>query len=158
MISSKHSVHIERPVHEVFEYLKDHDNRIHWQGNLVTQEHQKIAKGTKVTEVRNVLGKRVEIEGEITEFEADKKLTFVGKGPHVKRLEYHYKLSPQEGGTRLDTEVDFELSDLMGMAKPIIQKLTDRELDHTQRTLKDILEMPEAHRAANQLPKHTHHK
>ena len=79
-------------------------------------------------------------------------------GPHVKRLEYHYQVSPEDGGTRLDTEVDFELADLMGMAKPIIQKLTDRELDHSQRTLKDILEMPEAHKAANLLPKHAHHK
>src|SRR5213082_1940236 len=112
MIRSKHSIHIDRPVHEVFEYLKDHENRIYWQGNLTEAEHEKLAKGTRVTEVRNVLGRRVEIAGEITEFEDDKRLTFVGKGPAVKRLEYHYQLTPEGEGTRLDTEVDIELADL----------------------------------------------
>ena len=68
MIKSRHSVHINRPVHEVFEYLCDHENRIYWQGNLTEHEHERTQKGSKITEVRNVLGRRVEIQGEITEF------------------------------------------------------------------------------------------
>lgn len=158
MIKTRHSVHIDRPVHEVFEYLKEHENRIYWQGNLTEAEHEKLDKGTRVTEVRNVLGRRVEIQGEITEFEADKRLTFSGKGPAVKRLEYHYVLKPDGDGTRLDTEVDLELTELFGIASGVIQKLTDREVDHAQQTLKDILEDQTAHAKVKELPPHRHHQ
>ena len=158
MIRSTHSVHIDRPVHEVFDYLRDHDNRIYWQGNLTEHQHQKIDKGSKVTEVRNVMGRRVEIEGEITEFAEDRRMSFAGKGPAVKRLEYHYRLKPDNGGTRLDTELDLELSDLFGLATPVIQRLTDRELDHAHSTLKDILENREVHEKVKELPEHRHHK
>jgi uncharacterized protein YndB with AHSA1/START domain len=158
MIRAIHSVHIDRPVHEVFEYLKDHENRIYWQGNLTEAEHEKLAKGTRITEVRNVLGRRVEIQGEITEFEDDKRLTFTGQGPAVKRLEYHYRLKPDAGGTRLDTEVDLELTDLFGIASGVIQKLTDREVDHANQTLKDILEDQAAHAIVKDLPRHRHHQ
>ena len=142
----------------MFEYLKEHENRIYWQGNLTEAEHEKLAKGTRVTEVRNVHGRRVEIQGEITEFEADKRLTFSGKGPAVKRLEYHYVLKPDGGGTRLDTEVDLELTELFGIASGVIQKLTDREVDHAHLTLKDILEDQPAHAKVKELPPHRHHQ
>lgn len=156
MIRTTHTIRIERPVHEVFDFLRDHENRIYWQGNLVEHDHERLDKGSRVTEVRNVLGRRVEIQGEITEFEADRRLTFSGHGPAVKRLEYHYRLAPESGGTRLDTEVEVDLSDMFGLATPVIQKLTDREVDHAQRTLKDILENEEAHAQVKELPRHRH--
>jgi uncharacterized protein YndB with AHSA1/START domain len=158
VIRSTHSIHIDRPVHEVFAYLQDHENRIYWQGNLTEHEHEKMEKGSRVTEVRNVLGRRVEIKGEITEFEEDKRMTFVGSGPAVKKLEYHYRLKPDAGGTVLDTELDLELTDLFGIAKPLIQRLTDRELDSAHKTLKDLLENQPQHEKVKELPTHAHHR
>ena len=158
MIRSTHSIHINRPVHEVFAYLQDHENRIYWQGNLTEAEHEKMHRGSRITEVRNVLGRRVEIKGEITEFEDDKRITFVGSGPAVKKLEYHYLLKSEGDGTTLDTEIDLELSDLFGIAKPMIQRLTDRELDSAHRNLKDILENEPLHDKVKELPTHAHHR
>ena len=89
MIRSVHTIYIGRPVPDVFSYLADHENRTAWQTNLVAHEGERLAKGTKALEVRNVLGRRIEIAGEITEFEPDSRLTFSGSGPHVNRLEYH---------------------------------------------------------------------
>jgi uncharacterized protein YndB with AHSA1/START domain len=157
VIRSRHSIHIDRPVDEVFDYLRDHENRIYWQGNLVEHAHERLAKGSRITEARNVLGRRVEINGEITEYESDRRFTFVGSGPHVKRLEYRYVLEPDDGGTRLDTEVEVELPESFGLAVPVIQRLTDRELEHAHTTLKDILEDTKAHEMAKQLPRHKHH-
>lgn len=158
MIKSQHSIHIDRPVHQVFEYLRNHDNRIYWQGNLTEHDHEKIEKGSRVTEVRNVMGRRVEIQGEITEFEADQRLAFSGTGPAVKRLEYEYRLTPESGGTSLVTDLELELSDLYGIATPVIQRLTDRELGHAASTLKDILEHEEVHETVKQLEPHRHQK
>ena len=158
MIRSTHSIHINRPVHEVFEYLRDLDNRIFWQGNLTSHRHEKIDRGSRVTEVRNVLGRRVEIQGEITEFKEDYSFTFVGKGPAVERLEYHYRLTREAGGTRLDTEIDVEPNAMFSLAIPIVQRLTDRETDHAHKTLKDILEHEEAHEKIKELPVHAHHR
>ena len=120
MISAKHSIVINRPIHEVFEYLCDYDKRMYWHPNLVSQEHQRLEKGARVNEVRNVLGRRVEIEGEITEFVADHRLTFRGHGPQVKRLEYHYVLQLEGNGTRVGTEIDFEFTDVFELAKFVI--------------------------------------
>ena len=158
MIRSVHTIHIDRPVPEVFSYLRDHENRMAWQTNLVSHEGEHLAKGTKVKEVRNVLGKRIEIEGEITELEEDSRLSFAGSGPHVTRLEYHYRLRPEDGGTRMDTEVDLELADHLGLAIPVIQRLTDREVDNAQQTLKDLLEQHQVREIAKHLPMHAHHK
>jgi len=36
--------------------------------------------------------------------------------------------------------------------------MTDREIDHFNKLLKDILADPAAHEAAKQLPRHAHHK
>ena len=155
MIQSKHSIVIHRPTHEVFKYLQDHENRLYWQPNLVTHEHERLEKGARIKEVRNVLGRRIEIEGEITEFEADKRLTFKGKGPHVKRLEYHYTLKPEGNSTRLETQIDVELPDLFGLARPVIQRMTDRELDNAHQLLKDVLEHEHLqHDLAKKLPPH----
>ena len=44
MIKAQHSIHIDRPVHEVFEFLRDNENRIYWQANLVEQEHQRLTQ------------------------------------------------------------------------------------------------------------------
>jgi uncharacterized protein YndB with AHSA1/START domain len=158
MIRSIHTVHINRPVHDVFEYLRQHENRIYWQTNLVDHAGVRLEKGTKLTEVRNVLGKRIEIKGEITELEEDSRLTFAGSGPHVTHLEYHYRLRPEDGGTRLDTEVGLELPGSLGIAVPVIQRVTDREVDNAQLTLKDLLEQRGVHEIAKGLPKHSHHK
>ena len=158
MITARNSVLIDRSAHEVFEYLRDHENRIHWQPNLVTHEHERLDKGARVKEVRNVLGRRVDIEGEVTEFVEDRRLTFRGHGPHVKRLEYHYVLHPQGERTRLDTEMEVELADAFALVKPVIQRLTDRELDHTMNLLKDVLESEPAQEAARKLPEHHHHR
>lgn len=158
MITAKNSVLIDRPAHEVFEYLRNHENRIHWQPNLVTHQHERLEKGARVREVRNVLGRRVDIEGEVTEFVEDRRLTFRGHGPHVKRLEYHYALRPEGEGTRVDTEMEVELGEAFGLVKPVIQRLTDRELDHTMNLLKDVLESEPARKAVEQLPEHHHHR
>jgi len=155
MIQSRHSIVIHRPAHEVFKYLQDHENRHCWQPNLVSHEKERLARGTKIKEVRNVLGRRIEIEGEITEFEPDQTLTFKGKGPHVKRLEYQYRLKPEGKSTRLDTEIDLELPDLFGLARPVIQRMTDRELDNAHQLLKDVLEQQHVQRdVARKLPPH----
>lgn len=158
MITASNSVLIDRPPHEVFEYLCDHEHRIHWQPNLVTHEHERLEKGARVKEVRNVLGRRVEIEGEMTEFVEDRRLTFRGHGPHVKRLEYNYVLRPEGDGTRLETEMEVDLADAFGLVAPVIQRLTDRELDHTMNLLKDVLESEPARDAVRQLPEHHHHR
>ncbi len=157
MIKAKNSIHIDRPIHEVFDYLRNHENRIYWQTNLVSHAKEaELEKGLRLTEVRNVLGKRVEITGEVTELVEDRKITFKGSGPHVERLEYHYTLAEDNGGTRLDIEIDIKLPDILSVADPVIQKMTEREVDAAHHHLKDILEHGGMEAVAEQLPEHHH--
>src|SRR5579871_4286033 len=158
MIAVKNSIVIDRPVNEVYDYLRNHDNRMFWQPNLVSHEHESRDSGARVTEIRNVLGRRVEIEGEFTASEENRSLTFRGQGPHVKRLEYRYRLSPEGDGTRLDTEMELQLAEPFELANPVIQRMSDREIDNAAKLLKDVLEVTHAEQAARQLPQHQHHQ
>ena len=156
MIKASHSVRINRPVEDVYNYLRNHENRIYWQGNLVQHEPQATPEGTKVTEVRNVLGRRIEITGVLKEVEPNRIIEFSGSGPHVQRVDYRYTLHRDGDGTRFETSMEVELPSKLGIAEPVIQRLSERELDHAGNNLKDLLEQQEVERLAKELPSHTH--
>lgn len=127
-------------MHEVFEYIRNPDNVAHWQTTMVYEEHEREGQGTRVTEVRHVLGRRVEIQGELTVVEPDRRVAFSGSGRAVKHLEYQHRLFPEASGTRLDTKIELEPGQAFGLATPIMQRVTDRELVYAHETLKDLLE------------------
>jgi len=159
MIKLKSSVHIERPVAEVFGFLEDHENRLQWQPGLVSHEHEPLKDGARITEVRNLFGRRIELEGVISGYQKNKGFSFTGHGPFVKRTSYTYRLTPKDGGTQLEEDIEVDSNELCGLAKPVLQRMIQREADMSQAQLKDVLEAhPDLHKAVRKLPVHEHHK
>src|SRR5438270_12704194 len=81
MIKVENSVVINRPIREVFAFAGAGHIRNHkqWSPALLEIEQTSdgpIAVGTTFHQVRNVNGKRTDINSEITEFEREQKLSF----------------------------------------------------------------------------------
>ena len=71
------SVHIERPIEEVFSAFTDVRTQPQWDPGLLEGRHEPDAPaqlGTKITEVRKFMGRVSENTSELVEFEANRKI------------------------------------------------------------------------------------
>ncbi|HLQ61272.1 MAG TPA: SRPBCC family protein [Candidatus Acidoferrales bacterium] len=159
MIHIHAEVDIDRPVEEVFAYFQDPDNRLQWQTWLVQHEHEPLDIGANVSEVRNVLGKRVELRGEIVEFEKDRLIGFRGRGPLVNSVGYQQRFERLGAArTRVFAEVSFEPNQSLAVARQLIESIVTREVENSMQHLKDILEhQDQASHLHAALPRHHHH-
>jgi uncharacterized protein YndB with AHSA1/START domain len=159
MVTFSHDITIERPLEEVFAFMEDHENRVHWQKDLVHNKHEPLRNGAKVQETRNFLGKALHIDGEIANFAKDKGWTFEGKGPHLKRLKYTYRFSKVAKGTQVHTDVEVEAPEMAALADPILKRMAQRDTQHAMEHLKDVLEAEDHIKQVHEaLPEHEHHK
>ncbi len=159
MLTAKSSVHIERPLDEVFRYMEDQENRFHWQPGLMNHQHEPLRVGAKITEVRNLMGRRLEIQGQVTAYERNKSWSFQGKGPVVKSVTYHNRFEPEGEGTRVNVEVEYEGGRVFGLAQPALQRIVQREIQTSLDHLKDVMEAhQDLHLAIALLPPHEHRK
>ncbi|HLQ61271.1 MAG TPA: SRPBCC family protein [Candidatus Acidoferrales bacterium] len=159
MLTAKASVHVERPLADVFRYMEDQENRFHWQPGLVSHVHEPLRVGAKLTEVRNLLGRRLEIKGVITAYERDRGWSFKGAGPVVKSVVYHNRFEREGEGTRIDVEAEYEGGRIFGLAQPALQRIVEREIQSSLEHLKDMLEAhQDIHLAIALLPPHEHRR
>jgi uncharacterized protein YndB with AHSA1/START domain len=160
LIKLRHEFTVDRPVSEVFAAYADHEGHYAWQSQLVHKKagHVTLRKGTKVTEVHNFVGRKVEIKGSITEFEKDKEIGFTGTGPSTRNLHYVTRMSPAKGGTRVATAVELDVQDFLGLATPLIERVVMRDLVKASEAFKDTVEMAAHHAELKKhLPRHDHH-
>src|SRR4030066_172179 len=76
MIQNEVTIHINRPVEQVFRFLVDSKNLRTWQSNLVENEQltkEPMRVGTRFREVRRMGPRQSEIQLEITDFELNKR-------------------------------------------------------------------------------------
>ncbi len=159
MVSARHEIVIDRPLEEVFAFFEDHENHPKWQHTLVDHEREPLRNGAKVTEIHNFLGRRVELHGEVIDFEKNQGFGFRGQGPSVKSITYHNHFERAGAGTRVRANVEMEPQDMLGVARPLIEKVMQRDLEHSFELLKDVLEQKEhATHLHQNLPKHAHQK
>ena len=159
MLTARASVFIERPLADVFSYMEDQENRFHWQPSLVSHVHEPLRVGAKIKEVRNLLGRRLEIEGVVTAYEKDKSWSFQGRGPVVKSVAYHNRFAAEGEGTRVSVEAEYEGGHVFGLAQPALKRIVEREIQSSLEHMKDVLEAHEdIHLAIALLPPHEHRK
>ena len=74
MIHVEHTVEIDRPPAEVFDYMMDMANLPEWQSSAIEAHWEgERAAGSHIVEVRKFLGKRIESEVEVTEYEPNRR-------------------------------------------------------------------------------------
>ena len=141
MIQHEVTVHLNRPVEEVFAFLMDASKLTTWQSNLIKSElisEGPFQTGSRFREIRRIQGKEEEIEGEITALEPNKRLET--KTTTKPQARVSYLLDPEQGGTRLKYKFVLETSGLMRLLEPVIARSIKEGAESDFETLKHILE------------------
>jgi uncharacterized protein YndB with AHSA1/START domain len=111
---------IERPLHEVFEFVADPENVPKWNDAIVETRKTSegpVGIGTTYRQIRSVPS-RSEESFEVTELEPDRRFAIHGGvGPFVGTLTYEFE--DEDGTTRLTNTADLEASGVMRLAAPI---------------------------------------
>ncbi|MQA96493.1 MAG: hypothetical protein GEV11_18275 [Streptosporangiales bacterium] len=141
----KHGVFIERPPGEVFDFVSDVENSQKWQATLFdTGDQQELANGklrnrSKVRDSRNILGKKVESEWQVIDFQPGKTITMeLSEGSPVY-WKMSFSVEQVDGGTFLTGEGGGDLGEV-GMTPAAFGRSCQTMLQNDLNTLRDLLE------------------
>ena len=141
MITVEHSVVINRPIEEVFDFMADIENAPQWRSGLVEVKKlsDELVVGAKATEVLQFLGRRMETTYEITEYEPNKKFSFKTTSGPVP-MEGGFTVESAEGGTKVTFKIQGEAGGFFKLAEPILARMVRRQVETDHGNLKDLLE------------------
>ena len=142
MSKFKMSIHIERPIEEVFSAFTDARTQPQWDPNLLEGRHEPDGPaklGTKVTEVRKFMGRVSENITELIEFEVNKKIVRKGTdGPMT--LTGIVTFIQTASGTDVEWIWVIEMTGLLSLIAPIMIPLFMRNSEPILGNLKQLLE------------------
>ena len=141
MIQHEVTIHLNRPVQQVFAFLADSKNLRTWQSNLIENEQLTegpLRAGTRFREVRRTGPRLSEIQAEITDFESNK--GFATKTITKPQVTVSYSLDGENGGTRLNYKFVMQTSGLMRLLEPLIAGSIKKDTELDFQKLKRILE------------------
>lgn len=136
------SVHIDRPVADVFAYVTDPDNQTTIQSNMIEfHSDGPMEKGTRIDGVTRVAGRRVEWTAEVTEFQRDRRVEIRSLDAP---MEFHitWDYAAEGDGTHLTfTQEIGSLGSFFGrLADPVVTKMYTRDVRGNLENLKVLLE------------------
>lgn len=143
MARLEHSVTINRPIQEVFAYLSDIERQPEWVSSM--SESRKTSSGptevgTTYRQIGKFLGRRTDLECEVTAYEPPTVFAFRGRiGPG--QIEMRFTLS-SEGPetTRLSQVVEGESGGIFKLADPLLVPIMKKQVEADAETLKGMLE------------------
>jgi len=141
MIQHEVTIHINRPVEQVFAFLADAKNLRTWQSNLVENEQlteEPLGVGTRFREVRRMGPRQSEIQAEITVFEPNKR--FATKTLTKPQVTVNYAFEAEDGGTRLTNKFVMLTSGFMRLLEPLIASSIKKDTDSDFEKLKRVIE------------------
>ena len=141
MIQHEVTLHLKRPVEQVFAFLADYQNLRTWQSGLI--ENEQLTEGpwrvgTRFREVRRTGPGKSEIHGEITDFEPNKR--FSTKTSTKPEVTVSYSLEGENGGTRLNYKFVMLTSGMMRLLEPLMAGAIKKDTEQDFQKLKHILE------------------
>jgi uncharacterized protein YndB with AHSA1/START domain len=141
MIQHEVTIHLNRPVEQVFAFLMDTGKLSTWQSNLIKTEQiteGPLRAGSRFREVRRLGRRESEIQGEITVFEPNKR--FETKTLTKPQVTVSYSFEAEDGGTRLKHKFIMLTSGLMRLLEPLIAGSIKKESASDFETLQRMLE------------------
>jgi uncharacterized protein YndB with AHSA1/START domain len=133
---------INRPVEEVFAFLSDLENNMKWRPGQVEATKTStgpIGVGTTYRMVNNALGRRLEGEAEVTEYEPNRKFTSIGKSGFMPIVAQRI-FEPIEGGTRVTFIATAEPHGFIELAEPLLARRAKAQLGADAANVKRLLE------------------
>ena len=145
MIRIQASVTVNRPLEEVFRFMTDNQNALQWQSGLLEARvtNDVVGIGKTWVDVVQVLGRRIEIASELTEYEPLRRIGFRSTSGPIP-LEGSYLYEPDGEGTKVTFTLQGEAGGFFRLAEPIVARLTQRQWETNLANLKDLLEQRDA--------------
>jgi len=141
MIQHEVTIHLNRPVEQVFAFLMDTSKLTTWQSNLIKIEkitEGPLRMGSRFQEVRRQGKRESEFEAQITALEPNKRFeTKPLTGPQVT---VSYFLEPEHGGTRVKHKFVMLTTGFMRLLEPMIARSIREENISDFENLKRVLE------------------
>ncbi len=141
MIRHETTVHLNRPVEQVFAFVADGKELPMWQSNLIKSElltKGPLRVGSRFHEVRLVRRKETEIQAEMTAFELNRR--FATKTLSKPEVTVSYSFEPENGGTRLRYEFVMVTTGLMRLLQPMILGSIKKDTSSDFEKLKQLLD------------------
>jgi uncharacterized membrane protein len=142
MINVEVSIVINRPVAEVFDFLSNMENNMKWrtsQQEVTKLSEGPIGVGTTYRMVNHVLGRRLETEAEVIEYEPNRKYTTRDKSENLP-LKAQRIFEAVEGGTRVTLILQADPSGVFKIAAPLFATMAKRSIESDITNLKDLME------------------
>ncbi len=133
---------INRPVEEVFAVLSNYENNPKWISASIEAKKTSqgpIGVGTTWRTVVKFLGRRIEGENEVTEYEPNRGYAVKSKsGPFP--VENGVTFERVEGGTRVTLTTVAEPGGFFKLAEPLLVSMVKRQFEADFVNLKDLME------------------
>jgi len=120
MISAEHTVVIDRPAHEVFEFVADQRNETKWHTDVVeVRPETRLKLGSRVTWVVKFMGEQ-EYTTKVTAFDDDRRIELTTLEGPLKPILNH-TFSSSNGSTRYTRRVQIPAKGLFKVVGPIMK-------------------------------------
>ncbi len=145
MLEVEHSIVINRPVEQVWNYLTDFENTPSWDiGVLETRQTSEgpAGLGTTFQNIGPFLGRNAVREYRVTEYIPNKKVAVRLTNPDkfIQQAEVAYTFEPAENGTDLTFKGGIEFRGLFKLLQPILLQRAKKDGQGDLENLKRLLE------------------
>src|SRR3989442_13292215 len=139
MVKIEISLHVNRPVAEVFNYLNDPTKMAEWNPIIeeATPSETPVKVGTRIRTRTRMLGRKIEGTLEVVEYEPNKRVVQKSDEPFPFKVINTFQA--ENGGTRLVSAAEAELGGFFKLSEPIFapvgEKHTQTRVENTPGTL-----------------------
>jgi uncharacterized protein YndB with AHSA1/START domain len=140
MVKFVSSLHINRPLAEVFDYMNDPTKMPEWNSTLeeATPSEIPVRVGTRIRTRIRALGRKVEGTTEVVEYEPNKRVVLMVDEPFSWKVIYTYQA--ENGGTRLAIAGEGEPGGFFKLGEPVLARILKKQLQAQFETAKELLE------------------
>ena len=140
MMKFEISVHVNRPVAEVFQYLNDPTKMAEWNATIeeATASETPIKVGTRIRARGRWLGRKIESTVEVVEYEPNKRVVNRSDEPFSWKAINTFQA--ENGGTRLVSACEGESRGFLKLSEPIFARIVKNQLQAQFETAKELLE------------------
>jgi carbon monoxide dehydrogenase subunit G len=136
------SITINRPAEDIWEYLIDFEKNKMWNPATVDMRltsEGPLRKGSTYVWVGQFLGRHIESNTEVTEFEPGRNFSYkIVSGPFPGTAST--TLEPAEGGTRVTIRSEGDMGGFFKLAEPVMARMSKRQIEGMLANLKDLVE------------------
>ncbi len=140
MVKFDISVHVNRPVAEVFKYMDDPTKLPEW--NSIVEEstpsETPVRVGTLVRSRARFLGRKIESTFEVIEHEPNKRVVQKTDRPFSFKLTNTFE--PENGGTKVIGAFEGEPGGFFKLSEPILARIAKKQFQAQLETAKELLE------------------